>query len=251
MPAPADLRGRRFGRLTVLTAGDVPEGRKRDRMLWHVRCDCGREEAYAQYRLVRGEIEACSHCRGYPCAACGTHIPMAVGARSTCSAECRVLLRRDQWRLHARQKAIDDPEGARRRHDVRKRRAETDETMAAHLQELERARSERRQKRMATDPAYAERSRAGARLRYTANAEDIQARRKKRLAEMSVEQLESWLEKMRGYGRDFAARHRADRARDPARQQAYIDAQAEYRRRRNLSALLGEATKLTEEKPDE
>jgi hypothetical protein len=50
---------------------------------------------------------------------------------------------------------------------------------------------------------------------------------------MTPEQRERWLERMRGYGRAYRRRWRAELKADPARHQAYLDWMREYRRQRD------------------
>lgn len=54
-----DLRGKRFGKLTVLEK--LPE-RKSRYCMWRCRCDCGREISASTKELSRGTVTACPDC---------------------------------------------------------------------------------------------------------------------------------------------------------------------------------------------
>lgn len=83
MPAPLDLASRRFGRLQVLERAEAGA-----RPAWRCRCDCGGIEVLRQYQLTERGVDACKACRQPDCAVCGTRVPLARGAKNTCSPGC-------------------------------------------------------------------------------------------------------------------------------------------------------------------
>lgn len=61
MPRPArDLRGQKFGRLTVIERAGSDTGRN---ALWVCKCDCGNEKVVAGYRMLRGTTTSCGCAR--------------------------------------------------------------------------------------------------------------------------------------------------------------------------------------------
>ncbi len=88
MPPPSDLRGARFGSLTVL--GEAPRTDAKSRS-WLCRCDCGAELVVLQRRLTTGSAKhqrhACDACRSRPCDICGAPVS-ASSTALTCSGEC-------------------------------------------------------------------------------------------------------------------------------------------------------------------
>ena len=86
----ARLDGQLIGKLTVLApSGEYLEGR-RSRLLYTVRCDCGREEQVKAHRLAAGpkQLTACSDCRTPVCRSCGAKLNGPT-RRRTCSPQCR------------------------------------------------------------------------------------------------------------------------------------------------------------------
>jgi len=96
MPAPIDLTGRRFGRLTAVGVDRSGVVRR-----WECRCECGATTLAATATLTTGRVVACPGCSGgrrprkreRTCAACGR--PFLGGAKArVCSAECSAARRR-------------------------------------------------------------------------------------------------------------------------------------------------------------
>lgn len=114
MPAPLDLTGRRFGRLTVLSRGDRIKWGKWQSS-WLCRCDCGAIIAVPQNRLPHRDsipashrIDACDDCRAKACLICGGPIPASSSA-STCSPDCHTARRRQIDLEHYYRSRRDDP----------------------------------------------------------------------------------------------------------------------------------------------
>lgn len=244
MPPPLDLTGRRFGSLVVLG----PEGKvKFGRWMtaWRVRCDCGRTEVYPQDRLphrdtiynTRHVVTACSYCRQPSCVVCGKPVPLVTNA-VTCSPHCRHERIKAIQRDHYHRKFDADPEFNRKRHQARLARAARDPDYARRLKRYETTARRRQREREATDPAYKADRRKRARSWYAKNAARVQAKQQARLARMTPEQYEHWAERMRGYQRAYRRRWREELIRNPARHQAYLDKQHEYRRQRALRGLM-------------
>jgi hypothetical protein len=59
-----DLTGQRFGILTVLERAEDKVYKKRKRVCWLCRCDCGKEKIIAKDRLMRGDAKSCGCLRG-------------------------------------------------------------------------------------------------------------------------------------------------------------------------------------------
>lgn len=85
--------GTRVGRLTITgRAGTYTEGSGRTRILYRVKCDCGREEDIRANRLSGPKrVGACTTCRTPVCRACGASLARPTRFR-VCSAECRRIL---------------------------------------------------------------------------------------------------------------------------------------------------------------
>lgn len=254
MPAPLDLTGRRFGRLTVIAAhGRVTFGR--EQTAWLCRCDCGAEMTVPQDRLPHSEylvrnrpramVRACPECLRKPCAVCGEPVP--AGSKSTCcSPACRKAQTRAIGRLSKRKWTAADPERARRTYADYKARAAQDPVLAARRAEQQKAAQARRQARRDADPALREAERQRLRAHYAAHAAEIQARRRARLDALAPEQLARWLERMRAYGRAYRRQWREELRANPERHRKYLDLMREYRRRYALAELLGVAQTLTD-----
>jgi len=91
MPAPLDLTGQKYGKLTVMgRAGTVKFGRAQS--AWRCRCDCGAEIVVPIVRLRtkndNQRVGACPDCRARPCLVCGTPI-LPPSSATACSEECR------------------------------------------------------------------------------------------------------------------------------------------------------------------
>lgn len=244
MPPPSDLVGRRFGALVVLGPAPVDKHPR-----WLTRCDCGREEAYFQRRLVessrRDRVEACSVCRATPCVICGAPCE---GNRTTCSETCRRANLKAIYNASYHRR-INDPERGpviRAQRMVRAQR-EKAEKSAEERREIERRRAARRKVREEKDPTLRERRQRLHNARYAEHREAIQAARKAKLDAMAPQELAQWMERARGYMRAYAARKRSD----PESHRDYLAVQAEYRRRRALAGLMAEAGQLTENRSDE
>ena len=55
-----DLLGQRFGRLTVIGAGERPEFTSYTGLYWRCRCDCGREATVRSQSLLNGNTRSCN-----------------------------------------------------------------------------------------------------------------------------------------------------------------------------------------------
>ncbi|MHC0037905.1 hypothetical protein [Pseudoneobacillus sp. C159] len=61
-PLGMDLTGRRFGKLVVLSAHQVPIGKDRYRTRWICLCDCGKEKIIDGSALLAGKTQTCNGC---------------------------------------------------------------------------------------------------------------------------------------------------------------------------------------------
>ena len=143
MPAPLDLASRRFGRLQVLERAEAGA-----RPAWRCRCDCGGIEVLRQYQLTERGVDACKACRQPDCAVCGTRVPLARGAKNTCSPGCeKAKIAANSAKHNARARAAD-PDHYRRKHAARR----ADPQQHARSQQRERERSVRRWDALKADP---------------------------------------------------------------------------------------------------
>lgn len=219
MPAPLNLTGRRFGKLLVLSQGSTlvsPSGKSRT-TTWHCRCDCGREETIVERRLPHtatnaarsDSVDECQHCRSQrTCLSCKKQF-VSVRYVSTCSPDCDAELTRQRDRDFKRGLAAADPNYHKRIHAAKMQRVASDPAAAARHVESESRRVARKAARMSTDLEYAERVREQARRRYAERAEEIQSRRKARLAELSPEQRAELADAARETGRLWREQWRA------------------------------------------
>lgn len=56
MPKLKDLRGKKFGRLTVLNEKPI---RKNNQTLWKCKCECGKEKYVFMGNLTKGKVNSC------------------------------------------------------------------------------------------------------------------------------------------------------------------------------------------------
>jgi CxxC motif-containing protein len=97
MPAPIDLSGQRYGKLTVIAEAGRAQ-RLTNRRAWICLCDCGNEEIVPQDRLpyrdwvtIKRAVTACSECRKRVCVICGeAFYPKTCSL--TCSGNCKISL---------------------------------------------------------------------------------------------------------------------------------------------------------------
>lgn len=194
MPKKLDLTGRRFGRLVVIEpAGLVKYGHLQQ--AWRCRCDCGGEIVLPQRRLPYAEyirnhrsaaVTSCQKCRELDCVVCGKKTGSL--QKNTCSDACAKIKRARVDKEQYKRRLIEDPDANRHRWDVVKHKAATNKSLADRLKSQERARTSRRQERIANDPAYRERVNAAARARYAKNKKRVQAQRVERWAALTPEQ---------------------------------------------------------------
>ncbi len=240
MPAPLDLTGRQFGRLTVLERGErVRFGRWQQG--WVCRCECGAVLTVPQDRLphrpsvpANHVVDACPACRGNPCAVCGANIPLSGtghGRPVTCSSACADAHRKARGRAGWQRRSTRDPELARRMAQRRRERASADPEYAERVKAWQRRREQRRRERAATDPEYAERLRQWRAEHWLRNAQTILARRRARVAAMSPEEKARWLEQSRRHTRRWAEKIRNDPVLGPL----YVEQQRSYRERRRAA----------------
>lgn len=121
-----------------------------------------------------------------------------------------------------------------------------------YAENKERVRAKRRATLEAMSPEerawFRQLQREYARQWYAENREAVQARRQERLNAMSPDELDTWLDKTRAYHAEYKRRWRAEIKANPEKHQAYLDKEAEYRRRRRLAELLTTMGKLEEKK---
>ena len=242
MPPALDLRGRHFGKLTVLREGPTVQFGGPCRSWW-CQCSCGSPEfvvpqkrlPYAAYikRLPGRVVDACAVCRGKPCPVCGQIMPVRESIQySACPGACMAAWKRKTGRESWHRRFAKDPNLGRKMHARRLEKAAADPEYAAKLLRWEKERRERKRQRMAADPEYAARERARANAFYARNAERIQAERRARLDTLSPAELAKWIDRARRYTRDYRRKYFADIKVHPEKHQKYLDTQAEYRRRR-------------------
>lgn len=242
MAAPMDLRGARFGRLTVLAEAARERSRKRT---WLARCDCGVEEVIPGRRLTQDAprkpaLRACSRCTAPRCRVCDAPILSGSRARRLCDdPACATEYQRAYWRTDYHRRAEAPEWRAARAEAVQERRSRAIEADPSYLE-----REAARKRRWAE--ANREQNRLWQRTHYAANREAILARRRARLDSLDIDAMERWLERTRAYGRAYRARWRASLMADPEAHRAYLDLMAEYRRRRRLSRMLAESQRLLE-----
>lgn len=158
MPAPLELSGQRFGKLTVVErAGRVKFGRMQ--AAWRCRCDCGTEVTLPQGRLphrptipASHAVTACDGCRARPCAVCGAPVLPSATQSACCSPACRAEHRRAYDRDWWRRTAEADPETARAKRAERTARRHADPAIADRLRRQEREAHRRKAARMEARP---------------------------------------------------------------------------------------------------
>lgn len=166
MPAPLDLAGQSFGRLTVLRPGPIVQFGGPCRSWW-CRCECGSELVVPQPRIPYAEwiarnprqaVYGCPECEGRPCAVCGVTIPRN-STRTACEGECSRIYRqriaRESYERN-RDKVI-----RRSLERGKRRRAEGDPVYAEQ--------DRRKHARLKADPAKWEATKQAARERYAAS----------------------------------------------------------------------------------
>jgi hypothetical protein len=220
-----------------------PNGRLkfgREQTAWLCRCGCGIEITVPQNRLPhrtsissRHAVTACPECRRPRCVICGQIIRQGSLTRETCSEPCATVRRKQIQNASYHRRVARDPCMNKRRAARVKERAKVDPELAARLAAQAKAAHERRKAKIKTDPAYRKAILARQRAYYAEHAAEIQAKRRARLDAMTPEQRELWLKRMRGYGRAYRRRWRAELKADPARHQEYLDWMREYRRQRH------------------
>lgn len=248
MPAPLDLTGLTFGRLTVLRrAGRMKFGRVQ--AAWLCRCGCGAELRVPQDRLPRRAstpkshiIDACRNCRAPVCEVCGKPVTRNL-QRKTCSQRCARKRQRKRQLDYWHHRYSTDPEYRERKLAVHKR-ARRDPERREHVLAEDRKRQRRKAERLSIDPAYREHVRALQAATYRRLHDRIWAKRRARLDAMTSHQRAAWCERMREYGRDWRRKWRADIAKDPERVEKYRATMREYRRQRALLNLVSTANKL-------
>lgn len=235
MPAQLELTGQRFGSLLVIEqAGRVKFGRMQTG--WRCRCECGRVEVLAQDLLTRRDWQCCSLCRQPQCVVCERRIPIERARANTCSDDCATAKRRKADLEHYYRRVEQDPEHNRRRHAERLQKLQADPEAWAAYKAAEHARAQARWQQTKGDLTLYLAAKEKQRRWYREHAAEVQATRSARLDRMTAEQMERWLERMRGYGRAYRTRWRKELRNDPERHQAYKDLMREYRCRRALAA---------------
>ncbi len=218
MPAPRDLTGQRFGRLTCV---EVVARTDRAGRWWRCTCDCGNQDVLPQNRLTVPDgdcraVRECSTCRGRSCSICGTRF-LTSGQTATCgSDDCR----REHRRLTNR--AIEDrareARAQPRRPSGSRHRSLADfPILRLALEEAERDRA--RERRIGMTPDQRERRRELARSRYAENPQEYQAR------------YRAWID---GMTPERRAKFEADQARRSR----------QYKRRRAEAQMLRDAAEL-------
>lgn len=199
MPAPVDLRGRRFGALTARVR--VQGGG------WLCDCDCGRETVVPVQRLSSVKdtdpraIRACEICRSRRCVVCGA-LYLKAGSAATCgAAECRAAHRRMvNAESQARAELLNPGIKAKRA------RAYWKSVMADPIKLALRRERDREYAAMRRRAKPMEDRRADARLYYALHREQVQHYQARWKAEMSDEKRAAWREKNRQAGRAKRAR---------------------------------------------
>lgn len=59
-----DIAGQRFGKLTVLGLGKIPDHDRYNRVWWECRCDCGKTKTVLSNDLKLGKVKSCGCMRG-------------------------------------------------------------------------------------------------------------------------------------------------------------------------------------------
>ena len=206
MAAPLDLTGRRFGRLLVIRPnGRVKWGKWQS--AWLCRCDCGAEITVPLNRLPHRDtipqghrVTACPDCRAKPCLVCGAPVPLA-SPSTTCSAACRLALKRARDRMYYHRHAAD-PEFRAERNDQRKAKRRA-------LSPDERLATSRRQHRRKVETLGREALRESARKQHAGRMKNPAYREKKRA--VAAKWVEENRDKVRQYSRNYRRRQRAAR----------------------------------------
>lgn len=242
MPAPIDLTGRVFGKLTVSRLGPTVQYGGPCRS-WVCRCECGEEITVPQKRLPYAKwierlgsgriVTACQTCSGGRCEICGAVIPRKRLPARTCKGECEETRRKRRGREAFRRRIERDPDLVRRNRQRRRERAARDPEYAERLRQWYRDQHRRRRERADADPEYAERLRRQSRDTYARHAERIQAERRARFQALSPEQQEAYLEAMRLYCRRWKRKQLAESKSDPERYRRLQDLRNEYQRLRH------------------
>ena len=204
MAAPLDLTGRRFGRLLVIRPnGRVKWGKWQS--AWLCRCDCGAEITVPLNRLPHRasipeghRVTACPDCRAKPCLVCGAPVPLA-SPSTTCSAACRLALKRARDRMHYHRRAAD-PEYRAERNDQRKQKRRA-------LSPGERLAASRKQHRRKVEALGRDTLRERGRKLHAKQMKDPAYREKKRARASKWRQEHR--EKVRQYSRNYRRRQRA------------------------------------------
>lgn len=166
-----------------------------------------------------------------PCEVCGKPVQQGHGRRPTCASPgCRRVRQRERWRAYYHALPPEKKQAAQARQAQARR----------ERPEVYRAQDARRWQRLKANPERLARARARAREHYARHAEEIQARRRERLASMSLEELALRLARMREYVRKHRDAERADPSRYARRRQY----QQEYRRRQREEQMAVEALQV-------
>lgn len=275
MPAPLQLAGQRFGRLTVIAKVANRSG------YWRCRCDCGREENIHRRQLTEpsrptGQRGECIVCMRGPCVVCGGPIELP-GTRmmNTCCDDCKTIKKRGLFRQHYYRLVERDPDHNKKVWQERAQKMKQDPDYAARMRAywaaqyakkrddpdyLEREREygkahywenrdailARRAARMAAlsdeeRAALEQERREKSRAHYRMNRDVILAKRKARWAALSDEQRARQEEIRRRQGREWRRKWRAELKRDPERKAAYLAWAREWQRESALRRMMARA----------
>ena len=233
--------GLQYGLATVLGREMPPPGRSwaSHGRRWTLRCMCGTLFTATQTRLVgQAPPAGCSNCAPRRCVVCDGLISTRLHPSNvTCGApSCRratANLRNAAY--HAR--AASDPKRRARlagyAATYRNRHADDPAWTGA-----KRTRDAAYRARMAADPVRSAAQAAYKREWASRNREARLAARQAYLDSLTPDQLQRWLRRARAYMRAYQQRWMEEVRRDPDRHRAYLDMQAEWRRRHRLATAM-------------
>lgn len=197
-----------------------------------------------EWRRASGRYFAvCEACRQKDCVICGKKVPLARGAKNTCSDACASLKIRNIQSRHYAKKIAIDPDANKRAHAQRRERllASPEEHEAALQQERERDR------RRANDAEYKEKRRKYHATHYAANKTRVQKQRADYLQKLTPEARAERDEKHLAATLKSQKKRLEKLRQDPVAWREYREAQRRYMREYKRQRALAEMMKQTQE----
>ena len=253
-PTPAQLSGKQFGRLLVLSPAPalVSASGKTKYPAWLCRCECGREQVIAARLLPYCDSHAAKKDAAYCCDVCKSirTCKVCLGTfesptyKAICSDACALRMRRQSSNASYHRKVQADPLYIQRQQDALKDRLESDPVFAQNYRAQRAAQRRQAFARIQADPQRKEQYNAHARQRYAADQlQRIIAQRearKKRWEAMTEQERSAYMDKIRAQNTLLARLRRAT----PAGSQSVREATRRALAKKQLNMLLGVSAAL-------